>query len=53
MEFAKQQGGIEYAEKRMWEFHQEAAEFIEHRVGDPAIKAALNAYLDYVIKRTM
>ena len=53
VEFAKQQGGIEYAEKRMWEFHQEASEFIEHRVGDPAIKAALNAYLDYVIKRTM
>ena len=53
VEFAKQQGGIEYAEKRMWEFHQEAAEFIEKRVGAPAIKAALNAYLDYVIKRTM
>ena len=53
VEFAKQQGGIEYAEKRMWEFHQEAAEFIEHRVGNPDIKAALNAYLDYVIKRTM
>ena len=53
VEFAKQQGGIEYAEKRMWEFHQEAAEFIEKRVGDPVIKAALNAYLDYVIKRTM
>ena len=53
VEFAKQQGGIEYAEKRMWEFHQEAAEFSEKRVGNPAIKAALNAYLDYVIKRTM
>ena len=53
VEFAKQQGGIEYAEKRMWEFHQEAAEFIEKRVGDPAIKSALSAYLDYVIKRTM
>ena len=52
VEFAKQQGGIEYAEKRMWEFHAEAAEFIEKRVGNPAIKTALNAYLDYVIKRT-
>ena len=52
VEFAKQQGGIEYAEKRMWEFHAEAAEFIERRVGDSAIKTALNAYLDYVIKRT-
>lgn len=51
VEFAKQQGGIEYAERRMWEFHAEAAEFIEHRVGDEAIRKALSAYLDYVIKR--
>ena len=51
VEFAKQQGGIEYAESRMWEFHAEAAEFIEHRVGDEAIRKALSAYLDYVIKR--
>jgi octaprenyl-diphosphate synthase len=35
----------------MWEFHAEAAEFIEHRVGDEAIRKALSAYLDYVIKR--
>jgi len=52
VEFAKQQGGIEYAEMRMWEFHAEATEFIEKRVGDPDIRAALSAYLDYVIKRT-
>ena len=51
VEFAKQQGGIEYAESRMWEFHAEAAEFIEHRVGNEAIRKALSAYLDYVIKR--
>lgn len=51
VEFAKQQGGIEYAEKRMWEFHAEAAEFIEKRVGDSAIRTALSAYLDYVIER--
>ena len=51
VEFAKQQGGIEYAEKRMWEFHAEAAEFIEKRVGDLTIRTALGAYLDYVIKR--
>jgi octaprenyl-diphosphate synthase len=51
VEFAKQQGGIEYAESRMWEFHAEAAEFIEHRVGGEAIRKALSAYLDYVIKR--
>ena len=51
VEFAKQQGGIEYAEKRMWEFHAEAMEFIEKRVGQPTIREALHAYLDYVIKR--
>lgn len=51
VEFAKQQGGIEYAEKRMWEFHAEAAGFIEKRVVDAAVREALRAYLDYVIKR--
>ena len=51
VEFAKQQGGIEYAEKRMWEFHAEAVGFIEKRVGDSAVGEALHAYLDYVIKR--
>ena len=51
VEFAKQQGGIEYAEKRMWEYHEDAAAFIEKRVGDPVIRQALTSYLDYVIKR--
>ena len=51
VEFAKQQGGIEYAEKRMWEFHAEAVGFIENRVEDSAVREALHAYLDYVIKR--
>lgn len=51
VDFAKQQGGIEYAEKRMLELHAEAAEFIKNRVGDPAIGTALSAYLDYVIAR--
>ena len=51
VEFAKQKGGIEYAEKRMWEFHAEAVGFIEKRVGDSAVGEALRAYLDYVIKR--
>ena len=51
VEFAKANGGIEYAEKRMWEFHAEAADFIEKRVGDPVIRQALTSYLDYVIKR--
>lgn len=52
VEFAKQQGGIEYAEKRMWELHADAMQFIENRVGDNEVRKALVAYLDYVIKRT-
>ena len=47
----KQNGGIEYAEKVMAELHRKALTFIEKRVGDSTIKAALEAYLDYVIKR--
>lgn len=49
--FTKQNGGIEYAEKVMAELHRKALTFIEKRVGDSTIKAALEAYLDYVIKR--
>jgi octaprenyl-diphosphate synthase len=49
--FTKEHGGIEYADKRMWDFHREAQEFIDNKVPDPAIKSALQAYLDFVIKR--
>lgn len=49
--FTKQNGGIEYAEKVMAELHRKALTFIEKRVGDSTIKVALEAYLDYVIKR--
>ena len=49
--FTKQNGGIEYAEKVMAELHRKALTFIEKRVGDSTIKPALEAYLDYVIKR--
>ncbi len=49
--FTKQNGGIEYAEKVMAELHRKALTFIEKRIGDSTIKAALEAYLDYVIKR--
>ena len=43
--------GIEYAEKRMWEFHAEAQRFLDERVGQQEIKEALQAYLNFVIKR--
>ena len=51
VEFAKQNGGIEYAEQRMWEFHGECSRFIDAHVSDPVIRTALEAYLDYVIQR--
>ena len=49
--FTKAHGGIEYAEKRMNDFHQEALSFLEKYATDETIKAALSAYLDYVILR--
>ena len=49
--YTKENGGIEYAEKRMWEFHSRAQAFLDNTVKDEAVKAALQAYLDYVIKR--
>ena len=51
MAFAKESGGIEYAEKKMLEFHNEALQFISNCVHDEAIANALKAYLDFVIQR--
>ena len=51
VDYTKQMGGIEYAERRMWEFHAHAQQFIDDRVGQSDVKAALQTYLDYVIKR--
>ena len=50
--YTKEKGGIEYAERRMWEFHTEAQRFLDDKVQQPDVKAALQAYLDFVIKRT-
>lgn len=49
--FTKESGGIEYAEQQMWNFHAACMQFIDERVGDSTIKAALKAYLDFVIER--
>ena len=49
--YTKEKGGIEYAERRMWEFHGEAQRFLDGKVAQPEVKAALQAYLDFVIKR--
>ncbi len=51
VDYTKRMGGIVYAEKRMWEFHAEAQRFLDERVGQQEIKEALQAYLDFVIKR--
>ena len=49
--FAKDNGGIEYAERRMWDFHAEAQSFIDAYVKDESVRTSLQTYLDYVIKR--
>ena len=51
--FAKENRGIEYAEKRMCELHDECHSFIDKHVKNDSIKAALEAYLDFVIKRKL
>lgn len=52
VEFAKQQGGIDYAEKRMRDFYADAYQFIEENIKKAEIRDALTAYLDYVMQRT-
>lgn len=49
--FAKENGGIDYAEKRMWDFHRLATDFIRSEVRLPELKESLSAYLDFVIQR--
>ncbi len=51
VEFTKEQGGIEYAEKRMQDFRTYCQSFIDDCITDDAIRAALTAYVDYVIQR--
>ena len=51
VEFTKQQGGIEYAERRMEEIAAESRVFIDQYVKEKAVKEALTAYLEYVIQR--
>ena len=51
VDFTISNGGIEYADKRMWEFHAKAEEFLNNDVSDEAIRKSLHAYLDFVIKR--
>ena len=53
VEFTKQNSGIDYAEKRMWDFHSECMNFLERKVANAEIRKSLTAYIDYVIKRKL
>ena len=51
VEYTKQSGGIDYAERKMEEFAAEAQQYINACV-KPELREAFTAYLDYVIQRT-
>lgn len=51
VEFTKAHGGIEYADKCMWDLHAESVYFLEHEVSNEDIRKSLRAYLDFVIER--
>lgn len=51
VDFTKNNGGIEYAERRMEEFRNDCLGYISTHVMDGEIKSALTAYLDFVIDR--
>ena len=53
VEFTKRNGGIEYADRKMWDLHADAVNFLETGVSSPEIKKSLRAYLDYVIERNL
>ena len=53
VKFTKENGGIEYADQRMWELHAESVYFLEHEVHDDDVRKSLRAYLDYVIERNI
>jgi octaprenyl-diphosphate synthase len=53
VQFAKEKGGIAYAEQRMRDFHHDAQRFIDTRIQDATMRQSLQAYLDYVIQRSL
>lgn len=52
VDFTKNNGGIEYARRRMDELRMLCDAFIRGSVGDREIGDALTAYVDFVIRRT-
>ncbi len=53
VKFTKENGGIEYADQKMWDLHAESVFFLEHEVQDENVRKSLRAYLDYVIERNI
>ena len=53
VEFAKQAGGIEYAEQRMQDYRQQCQRYIDDDVKSESIRLALTSYVDYVIQRNV
>ena len=51
--FTKVNGGIDYAEKKMWELHASSMVLLDKEVEDGPVKDSLKAYLDYVIERNL
>ncbi len=51
VEFAKRNGGIDYAEERMRDFSNCCLKYIDDNVKNDEIREALTAYVDFVIKR--
>ena len=52
VDFTKEYGGIDYAEKVMSQFHNECNKYIFDNVSDPQIQESLFKYVDFVIQRT-
>lgn len=50
VEKVKEEGGIEYAERKMYEFREKALSLLPVST-DEAIRVSLTAYIDYVIER--
>ena len=52
VDFTKEHGGIEYAEKVMSQLHAECKKYILDNVSDPDIQESLFNYVEFVIQRT-
>ena len=53
VEYTKQNGGIEYAEKRMNALHNEALSLLDKHWKNEEIKVALKDYIDFVVERSL